>query len=187
MYVILLGPPGAGKGTQGEILSRRTGLPKVATGDLIRAAMRDGTPLGTQAKQYYDQGLLVPDEVILGLIEEVLAAPNAANGVIMDGFPRTVAQAQAVDRLLRKRNAAVDHVLEFQVHRDELVRRLSSRAAVEGRVDDAPEAIAKRLEVYRKQTEPLIAFYRGRGILTVIQGTGDVDMIAERVWEAVGV
>jgi adenylate kinase len=186
MYVILLGPPGAGKGTQGQILAERTGLPRVATGDVIRAAMRDGTPLGKKAKEYYDQGLLVPDDVILGLIEQVLAVPKAANGVIMDGFPRTVAQAEAVDRLLRKRNAAVDHVLEFQVPRDELVRRLSSRAAAEGRVDDAPEAIAKRLEVYRKQTEPLIAFYRGRGILTVIQGTGDREMIAERVREGVG-
>jgi adenylate kinase len=186
MYVILLGPPGAGKGTQGDILSKRTGLPKVATGDVIRTAMREGTALGKKAKEFYDQGLLVPDEVILGLIEEVLGVPNAANGAIMDGFPRTVPQAEAVDRLLRKRNAAVDHVLEFQVHKDELVRRLSGRAAVEGRSDDAPEAIARRLEVYRKQTEPLIAFYRVRGILTVIQGTGDVDTIAERVQEAVG-
>jgi adenylate kinase len=187
MYVILLGPPGAGKGTQGAILAERTGLPKIATGDLLRAAVKDGNLLGLKAKRFMDKGLLVPDDVIIGLIAGVLESGEARNGVIMDGFPRTVAQAEAVDRLLGDRNATVDHVLNFEVPRDELVRRLRGRAGTEGRSDDTPEAIQRRLEVYRKETEPLIAFYRDRGVLTVIQGTGSIETIATRVQEAVGV
>ena len=186
MYVILLGPPGAGKGTQGALLAARSGLPRISTGDLLRAAVRDKTPLGRQAKHFMDQGLLVPDEIIIGLIGEVLNRSDAADGVIMDGFPRTVAQAEAVDRLLAERNATVDHVLTFEVPKEELVRRLLGRARDERRSDDAPEAIERRLDVYRKETEPLIAFYRDRGVLTAIQGTGSIDTIAIRVEEAVG-
>ncbi len=186
MYVILLGPPGAGKGTQGIILADRTGLPRISTGDLLRAAVHNATPLGHRAKQFMDQGLLVPDEVIVGLIAEVLERPEAANGIIMDGFPRTVAQAEAVDRLLVSRNAAVDHVLSFEVSKEELVRRLLGRQQAEGRSDDTPEAIERRLQVYRKETEPLVTFYRDRGVLTAIPGTGSIGTIATRVQEAVG-
>lgn len=186
MYVILLGPPGAGKGTQGEILAKRTGLPRVSTGDLLREAVKQGSPLGRKARRYMDQGLLVPDEVIVGLIAEVLERPAAANGVIMDGFPRTVAQAAAVDRLLAGHNATVDHVLSFEVPKEELVRRLLGRAPQEGRSDDTLEAIERRLEVYRKETEPLVAFYQARGVLTAVPGTGTIDTIATRVREAIG-
>lgn len=187
MYVILLGPPGAGKGTQGEILARRAGLPRASTGDLLRAAVKQGSALGRKAKGFMDQGLLVPDEVIIGLIAEVLERPAAVNGVIMDGFPRTVAQAEAVDRLLAAHDAAVDHVLSFEVPKAELVRRLLGRAPEEGRSDDTLEAIERRLEVYRKETKPLIAFYRVRGVLTTVPGTGSIDTIATRVQEAIGV
>jgi adenylate kinase len=184
--LILLGAPGSGKGTQGLLLAQRLGVPKIATGDLIRAAMKDGTPLGNKAKGYYDQGLLVPDEIVLGLIEEVLRSPAAEPGVIMDGFPRTEAQAQAVDRLLEGRKRTVDRVLLIDVPEEELVQRMAGRAAQEGRSDDTPEAFRQRLVVYREQTEPLVTYYRGRGLITTIPGLGSVEQIAERVKRAIG-
>lgn len=186
MNVILLGPPGAGKGTQGKILADRLGVPKVATGDLLRAAVTNGTPLGRQAQDYMDQGLLVPDEIIMGLIEEVLKAPEAEQGIVMDGFPRTTVQAEAVDMLLRDRGGRVDRVLNFVVPDDELVNRLRGRAADEGRTDDTPETIRKRLAVYREQTEPLVVYYRDRGLLTEVEAAGTIEDIAERVQEAIG-
>jgi adenylate kinase len=133
-----------------------------------------------------DQGLLVPDEIILGLIEEVLAASQAGKGMIMDGFPRTTAQAEAVDRLLTARRTQIDKVLNFEVPDDELVRRMQGRAAQEGRADDTPEAFRKRLEVYREQTAPLIVYYRKRGKLTDVPGTGTIDVISSRVEKAIG-
>jgi adenylate kinase len=187
MNLILLGAPGSGKGTQGVRLATSLGIPKIATGDLIRAAMKDGTPLGRKAKGYYDQGLLVPDEVVLGLIEEVLQSPAAGNGVIMDGFPRTLPQAEAVDRLLESRGRRVDRVILIDVPEDELVKRMMGRAAQEGRSDDTPEAFRQRLAVYREQTEPLVAYYRKRNLVTPVPGLGTVDQIAERVKKALGV
>lgn len=186
MNIILLGPPGSGKGTQGALLSERTSLPSVSTGDLLRSAVQRDTPLGREAKQYIDQGLLVPDAVILGLIEEVLTSPQAADGVIMDGFPRTVAQAEAVERVLAGRRATVDRVLSIDVPEDELVRRMIGRARVEGRDDDVPEAIRQRFAVYEEQTAPLIAYYKERGLLTTVSGMGGIEEIAQRVEEAVG-
>jgi adenylate kinase len=171
MNVVLLGPPGAGKGTQGAIASEQHGIPRIATGDLLREAVKD-------------QGKLVPDDVILGLIEEKLASREAGNGVIMDGFPRTIAQAEAVDRLLYSRGARVDHVLAFAVPEQELVRRMTGRADVEGRSDDTPEAIRQRLDVYRETTEPLIAYYRKQDIVTEVAATGSIEDVAVRVAEA---
>src|SRR5438132_582616 len=130
MNVILLGPPGSGKGTQGALLAERAKRPRYATGDLLRAAVQHGTSLGKRAKSFMDKGLLVPDDIILGLIGEVLAEPGAKDGIIMDGFPRTVPQAEAVGRLLGARRARVDHVLNFDVPDDELVRRMQGRAKV---------------------------------------------------------
>jgi len=183
--LILLGPPGCGKGTQGSLLADRLGIPRVATGDLLRAAVRGGTPLGLKAKQFMDQGLLVPDDVIIGLIEEVLSSPETAQGVIMDGFPRTVAQAEAVDALLEQKGKSVDRVLGFEVPDEELVYRLLGRASQEGRSDDAPEAIKKRLQVFRDETAPLIEYYRKKGILVGIDAAGSIETIAERVGGAV--
>jgi adenylate kinase len=131
-----------------------------------------------------DKGLLVPDDVILGLIEEVLGAPAAKDGIIMDGFPRTVPQAEAVGKLLAKRKARVDHVLNFDVPDDELVTRMQGRAKAEGRADDTPEAFQQRLKVYRKDTAPLIDYYKQQGVLTAIPATGAVEVIAERVTKA---
>jgi len=186
MFLILFGPPGAGKGTQGELLATHLGIPKISTGDLIRAAVRDATPLGREVKHYYDQGMLVPDAVILGLIAEVLDRPEAREGVLMDGFPRTIPQAEAVDRLLAERGRAVDRVVSFVVPEDELVQRLTGRAAEQGRSDDTPEAIRKRLQVYREQTAPLESFYRSRGILVEIAATGDIAEIGRRTLEVLG-
>jgi adenylate kinase len=184
MNVILLGAPGAGKGTQGALLSRRAGLPTVATGDLLRAAVKKDTALGRRAKRYMDQGLLVPDEVILGLIEDVLNSTEARHGVIMDGFPRTIQQADAVDQLLAGRGVQVDRVLTFEVPQEELVSRMLGRAAKEGRTDDTPETIRQRLQVYRQDTEPLVDYYRRRGLVTPVDATGTVAEVAERVERA---
>lgn len=186
MNIILLGPPGSGKGTQGELLSKRAGLLRVATGDVLRAAVEQQTPLGLEAKRYMDQGLLVPDDVMLGLLEEILSSPEAARGVIMDGFPRTIPQAEAVDRLLERRGRGVDRVLFFDVPDAELSRRIVGRQSQQGRSDDRREAVAKRLAVYQAQTAPLVDYYRRRGILQTINAVGLIEAIAERVGAEVG-
>jgi adenylate kinase len=184
MNIILLGPPGCGKGTQGAILSKNMSAPRVSTGDLLRAAVKDGTPLGKKAKSFMDQGLLVPDEIILGLIEEVLGSNHAGTGMIMDGFPRTTVQAEKVDKLLADRKMQIDKVLNFDVPDGELVKRMQGRAAAEGRSDDTPEAFQKRLTVYREQTAPLVDYYRRRGKLADVPGMGTVEEIAVRVRKA---
>lgn len=185
MDLIILGAPGSGKGTQGALLSTRLGIPKISTGDLLRAAVKDGTRLGTEAKGYMEKGLLVPDQIILGLIEEVLRSAEAAQGVIMDGFPRTEAQAEAVDKLLGAQQRQVDKVLLIDVPEEELVQRMVRRAEIEGRSDDTPDTIRKRQGVYQQQTAPLIAFYDRRNLVTRVDGKGTVEEIAERVHEAV--
>ena len=184
MNIVLFGAPGAGKGTQGEILAANEGIPKIATGDLLRAAVKAGTMLGTRARDYMDRGLLVPDKIILGLIEEKLSAQDAERGVIMDGFPRTINQAEAVDRLLAARGKQVDRVLALDVPDDELVRRMVGRAQEEGRSDDTTDAIRKRLQVYRQETAPLLQYYEERGIVANISATGTVDEVAERLAQA---
>lgn len=186
MNIILLGPPGCGKGTQGEILAERTGLTRVSTGDLLRDAAGKGTALGQRARSFMDKGQLVPDDVIVGLLEEVLAKPEASRGVLMDGFPRTVAQAEAVDRLLAARSRTLDWVLFFDVPDAELLKRIMGRAAAEGRSDDNPEAFRQRLVAYREQTQPLVDFYRERGILVDIEAVGTIPKIAARVQQRVG-
>lgn len=186
MNIILLGPPGSGKGTQGELLSQRSGLLRVATGDVLRSAIEHQTPLGRKAKGYMDQGLLVPDEVMLGLFEEILHQPEAARGVIMDGFPRTIPQAQEVDRLLERQGRQVDRVLFFDVPDAELSRRIVGRQSEQGRADDRREAFAKRLAVYREQTEPLVDYYRARSILRTVDAVGPIDEIARRLQAEAG-
>ena len=182
--VMILGAPGSGKGTQGKILADHLGIPQVSTGDLIRAAMKAGTPLGLKAKGFYDQGLLVPDELIFGLIQEILDSPPATRGVLMDGFPRTIPQAEAVDRMLKAKAARVDRVVLLEVPETELVQRLLGRAAKEGRADDNIESITQRLKVFQQQTAPLIAFYEGRGIVKRVDGRGEVDAIQQRMRQA---
>lgn len=185
MYLMILGAPGSGKGTQGKLLAEHLQVPEVSTGELLRAAVKQGTALGKEAKKYMDRGDLVPDDVVLGLIKEILDAKEAARGVMMDGFPRTVAQAQAVDRLLAEKQAKVDRVVLLDVAEEELVKRLLARAAKEGRSDDNLESIKQRLKVYHAQTAPLIAYYEQQGVVKRVQGMGSVDEIQRRAQAAV--
>jgi adenylate kinase len=178
---MILGAPGSGKGTQGRLLAEHLGVPQVSTGELLRAAVKQATPLGLKAKGFMDQGLLVPDEVVLGLIQEILDSPTAEQGVLMDGFPRTIPQAEAVDRMLKARRTKVDGVFTLEVAEQELVSRLLARAAKEGRSDDNPESIRQRLAVYRKETEPLIAYYRRQGVVREVDGMGTVQAIQTRL------
>jgi adenylate kinase len=186
VYILLLGAPGSGKGTQGSLLAERLGLPKITTGDLLRAAVKQGTRLGREAKSYMDKGQLVPDTVILGLIKDELAKPVAANGAILDGFPRTAAQAELVDTTLAEKGARLHHILLLDVPEDELVRRVQGRAVIEGRSDDTPTAIRTRLEVYQRDTAPLIAHYAQRGNVRRVPGTGTVDEIAMEIKRIIG-
>ena len=186
MYILLLGAPGSGKGTQGKLLAARLGLPKITTGDLLRAAVKAGTPLGSEAKKFMDDGKLVPDSLILSMIKEELAKPDAQEGAVFDGFPRTAPQAELVDRTLAERAQRLNHILLLDVAEEELVRRMMARAAQEGRSDDTPDAIKTRLQVYQRDTAPLIAHYAERGIVHRVPGTGTVDQIAMEIQRIIG-
>jgi adenylate kinase len=168
LNVLLLGPQGAGKGTQGKLIAAEHGVPHIATGDMLRAAMADGTELGRRVKPIYDAGDLVPDEIMIALIRERLAADDAARGFVLDGFPRTTPQADALDAMLEEIERPLTVVFEFQLSEQLAIERLLGRAREEGRPDDTPEAIRKRLDLYREQTEPLVEYYRARGILVGI-------------------
>jgi len=181
MNLILLGPPGAGKGTQGHRLSERYHLPEISTGDILRAAVRQETPLGQEAKRYMDSGALVPDEVIIGIVRERLCQDDTKAGFILDGFPRTVAQAEALTRLAEEQARSIEHVISIEVPEQELLQRLAGRRQLEDRRDDAEEAVHHRLEVYHRETAPLIHYYRQRGLLRSICGVGTVDEIFQRI------
>ena len=186
MDILLMGPPGAGKGTQGAILSQRLGLPKFATGDLLRDAVKQGTPLGLKAKAVMESGALVSDDLIMGVVREELAKPGALGGVIFDGVVRTIPQAEGVARLLSELSRSMNHVLFFDVSDGEILGRIDKRRTVEGRADDDPTAVQRRLVAYRDQTAPVLAWYEARGRVTKIPAVGSVDEIAERVRRAVG-
>jgi len=186
VFILLLGAPGSGKGTQGKLLAERLGLPKITTGDILRAAVQGRTPLGLEAKKFMDEGKLVPDAVILSLIKEELAKPEAQQGAVLDGFPRTAAQAELVDRTLAERSQRLNHILLLDVPEEELVRRLIARASQEGRSDDTPEAIQTRLQVYQRDTAPLIAHFAQRGIVRRVPGTGTVGEIATEIQRIIG-
>jgi adenylate kinase len=190
LNVLLLGPQGAGKGTQGKLVSMEYGLPHIATGDILRAAMADGTELGRQIKPIYDSGGLVPDDIMIALIRERLAADDAAEGFVLDGFPRTAVQAAALDETLDEIGRPLKVALEFQLPETVAIERLTIRAAEEGRADDTPDAIRKRLKLYHEETEPLIEHYRTRGSLVGIRADRPVpEVFAEiqRVLEQVAV
>lgn len=205
MRMIFLGPPGAGKGTQARQLAAEWGIPQIATGDLLREAVASGTPLGLEAKRYMDAGALAPDEVVIGVVAERLDRAEAGKGFILDGFPRTVVQAEALERLLKERGAALDRVILFEVAEAELLRRLTGRRVckrcgatfhlvfsppkVAGicdrcggeliqRSDDSEAAVRQRLAVYERETASLLDHYRARGLLTTVKGEGPVEVIA---------
>ena len=213
MRLLFLGPPGAGKGTQARELAREWNVPQVATGDMLREAMAAGTPLGREAKQYYDKGNLVPDDVILRMVAERFRQPDAANGFILDGFPRTIAQADGLAAMLRDLGQSLDGVIYFDVSEPELVRRLTGRRLCrqcqtpyhvvsappkrEGvcdkcggelyqRVDDSEATVRTRLQVYETQTAPLLDYYRRQGLLRTVSGEGTVDKIRQALREAAG-
>jgi adenylate kinase len=208
VIIVLLGPPGAGKGTQGDLLSQRLGIPKIATGDVLRAAVREGTPLGLAAKATMDRGDLVSDDIILGIIKEALGAPSAARGAILDGVVRTKPQAVGLQRVLGELGRKLDAVLTFEVADEELVKRLSGRTVCEScqtpytgrepgskcdkcggtlvrRKDDEPDAIRNRLAVYKRQTEPVIDWYRNDGArLVSIDAVGSTTDVLNRAVSA---
>ena len=186
MDILLMGPPGAGKGTQGAILAESLGLPKFATGDLLRDAVKQGTPLGLKAKAVMEAGHLVSDDIILGVVREELAKPQARNGVIFDGVVRTIPQAEGMERILAEKGRKLDAVLFFDVTDEEILARLDRRRGLEHRADDDPKAVGTRLRAYREQTAPLLAWYDARQPVRRIPAVGTVDEIAGRVRGAIG-
>lgn len=213
MRIILLGPPGAGKGTQAKLLIERLQVPQISTGDMLRAAVKDGTPLGRQAKAFMDRGALVPDDVIIGLVRERLQNPDCTRGYILDGFPRTVAQAEALEKTLEDLRLSLDHVLCLDVPSEDLVVRIAGRRTCRQcgamshvrfsptrrdgvcdacggetyqRDDDREDTVRRRLAVYAEQTAPLVRFYEGRGLLRRIAGTGEIGEIFARMVQSLG-
>jgi adenylate kinase len=183
MNIILFGAPGAGKGTQAKRLVEARGLVQLSTGDMLRAAIDAGTELGLRAKEIMDRGDLVSDEIILGMIAERMDSPDCANGVILDGFPRTVAQAEGLDAMLEQRGLALDHVIEISVDEDALFVRIENRAAQSGgsRADDNAETLRKRLAVYHENTAPLLPYYDGKGLLKTVDGMNSIDEVGQAI------
>jgi adenylate kinase len=182
--LLLLGPPGAGKGTQAQLLAGRLGIPQISTGDMLRAAVAAGSEVGRKAQSYMDAGQLVPDAVVIGVAEERLARPDAKQGFILDGFPRTAGQAEALDRMLPKLDCTLERCVALTVDEDELVKRLLRRAELEGRSDDNEASIRTRMREYREKTEPLTAYYRGRGVLREVDGLCEIEDVARRIAQA---
>jgi adenylate kinase len=190
--VVLLGPPGAGKGTQAQVIAGKLGVPAISTGDIFRANVSGQTELGQQAKVYMDAGDLVPDEITVAMVKDRLAESDAKAGFLLDGFPRTIPQAEQLNSSLADLDRVLDRVLELVVEEDELVRRLSGRRMlVDGetvqRDDDKPETVRHRLEVYREQTEPLSGFYESADLLSRIDAIGSVEEVTARAMKALGV
>lgn len=208
MNLILLGPPGAGKGTQAKILIRKYDIPQISTGDILRAAIKDQTPMGIKAKSFMDSGALVPDEVVVGIVEERLAKPDCGNGFILDGFPRTVVQADALGSMLQKFGKGIDHVISIEVDKGDLLDRITGRRTCRGcgkgyhvrfdpprvfgvcdecggelyqRDDDSEATMRNRLDVYEAQTAPLVSYYRSKSILRTVSGTGSIEEIQQRL------
>lgn len=181
--VVFLGPPGAGKGTQAVRIAEKYNVPHISTGDILRAAVKEGTELGKLAKSYMDRGELVPDDVIIGIIRERLSQPDVKErGFILDGFPRTIAQAEALDELLAEMELPLDKVIYLNVDDEEIVKRLLAR----GRADDTEEVIRNRLKVYREQTAPLVDYYTEKGLLVEICGVGEIEEITKKIEESLG-
>ena len=184
MRLVLLGPPGSGKGTQAARLKEYLQVPHISTGDLLRAEVAAGSALGVQAKEVMARGELVSDAILLGMLESRFSRADTANGFILDGYPRNQAQADALDVLLKKLAQPMDYAVQLAVPNELLVERIAGRAAAEGRADDTPESVRTRLKVYDNQTAPVIDYYRQHGRLTVVNGVGSLDEVFSRLIEA---
>ena len=181
MRIVFFGPNGSGKGTQATLLKDELKVPHISTGDLLRAAVKAGTPLGVQAKAVMEAGHLVSDEIVLGMLEERLAQADVGNGFILDGYPRNLAQADALDGLLSRLRQPLDVVVKFEVPSDAIIGRVEQRFKAEGRADDNPDTVRKRLEVYAEQTAPVANFYAQRHLLKVVDGVGPIDEVTDRI------
>jgi adenylate kinase len=184
MRLVLLGAPGSGKGTQATRLRQHLQVPHISTGDLLRGAVAAGTPLGLKAKAVMEAGNLVSDEIVLGMLEERLGKDDARAGFVLDGYPRNLAQARALDELLARLKQPVDIAVQLDVDTALLVERIAGRAALEGRADDTPESVRNRLNVYNEQTAPVVDFYRQSGKLACVHGVGSMDEVFNRIVEA---
>jgi adenylate kinase len=185
--LILMGPPGAGKGTQAKVVSDHFGIPAISTGDIFRANVSRGTPLGKKAQEYMDSGEYVPDEVTNLMVRARIDEPDAEPGFLLDGYPRTLAQVEELDGMIRHTGHALDAAVVLTVDANEIVERLLQRAQVEGRADDTEDVVRRRQEVYGEQTEPLIGVYRSRGIVHEIDGMGAVEEVTKRIFDALDV
>ena len=213
MKIVMLGAPGACKGTQAKQIADTYGIPHISTGDIFRANIKNGTELGRKAKEYMDKGLLVPDELTCDLVVDRISQPDAEKGYVLDGFPRTIPQAEALTNALEARHEKIDYAIDIEVPDENIIRRMSGRRAcltcgatfhtefappkVEGvcdvcgdklvlREDDKPETVANRLSVYHEQTQPLIDYYTGKGVLVEVDGTLDIDVVFEKIREILG-
>lgn len=182
-----MGPPGAGKGTQAKFIAEHFKIPAISTGDIFRANVSEGTELGLEAKRFMDAGEYVPDEVTNLMVRNRIDEPDAANGFLLDGYPRTLAQVEELDGMIRFTGHQLDAVVCLTVDQEEIVGRLLQRAQVEGRADDTEDVIRRRQEIYLEQTEPLIEVYSKRGIVVEVDGMGDVDDVTQRVFAALDV
>jgi len=185
MRLVLLGAPGSGKGTQAAKLKEHLQVPHISTGDLLRAEVAAGSPLGLQAKEVMARGDLVSDEILLGMLRDRFSRNDTRAGFILDGYPRNLAQAAALDELLASLGQKFDAAVQLTVDNEKIVERLAGRAKAEGRADDNPESVRKRLQVYDQQTAPVIEFYRQHGQLTVVDGVGSLDEVFVRIVEAI--
>jgi adenylate kinase len=181
MRIVLLGPPGSGKGTQATMLVERLKLPHISTGALLRNAAKRGTALGLQAKAITDKGELVPDDIMSDMIEERLSRDDVANGFILDGYPRNVSQAESLDAMLERLNTPADEAIHIDIDPEQIIKRIARRAEEEGRSDDTEETVRNRMRVYDEQTAPVADYYAERGILTRVLGNGDKEEILQRI------
>ena len=187
MRLLLMGPPGAGKGTQARFVADHFGIPAISTGDIFRANVSQGTPLGVEAKSYMDKGEYVPDSVTNLMVRNRIDEPDASPGFLLDGYPRTLAQVEELDGMVKHTGHQLDAVVVITADSEELVARLLQRAQVEGRADDTEEVIRRRQELYLEETEPLIAVYKQRGLVHEVDGMGEVDEVTKRIFEALDV
>ena len=184
MRLIIMGPPGAGKGTQAKFIAEHFEIPAISTGDIFRANVSQGTPLGVEAASYMDKGEYVPDTITNLMVRNRIDEPDAAQGFLLDGYPRTLAQVEELDGMIKYTGHALDAVVVLTVDKDEIVQRLLQRAELEGRADDTEDIIRRRQEIYLEQTAPLIDAYRSRGLIVEVDGLGEVDEVTKRILSA---